>query len=122
MALSLLQELNTGLNIFGGVGIIAGVYVYFRFRISGETIKLYQANQIAFEARVTELEKQLGEANTKINAMQLQLDVVKDLPLRDIQANIAKLLETQNTILTHLQSFPASPVTINAPGVTATTK
>lgn len=127
--LTFIQILNTGLNILGAVGIAAGIWVYFRFRISNETIKLYQDNQAAQDKRIGILEGQLAEANLKITAMQTQIDIVKDLPLRDIANTLAELMKTQNTILStqtsilnHLSLMPnASPVTINTPGVTAQT-
>lgn len=105
------QQLNTGLNILGAVGIAAGVFVYFRFRVSAATIKLYQDNQQALDQRISILEQQLADATLKITSLQNQLDVVKDLPLGDIATAMNKMIDvqntilnTQNTILNHLQA------------------
>lgn len=125
-SISFIQELNTVLNILGLVGIIAGIYVYFRFRVTSETIKLYQANQAAFEARITELERQHTENQVQIARLTSELNIVKALPLNEISVNLGKMVETQNTILTtqsailsHLANFPASPVTVNAGNLAA---
>lgn len=105
--LTFIQGFNTLLNVFGLLGIIAGVVVYFRFRVSAATIKLYQDNQQALDERIDILEGKLNEATLKITALQNQLDVVKDLPLNDIATKLNNMVEAQNVILATQNSILA---------------
>ena len=78
--------------------IISGIVVYKSNKNSKSSAE-YQKLNDAYEKRIKFLEEAHTDNNAKIHHLEGQVDVLKDIPLRELAESHKAILETQNQII-----------------------
>lgn len=97
----LLQILGTVLAVGAGVSILVG-NVFYVLRSQTGKIQKEQLHQLKEEIATCEAKHQ--DSQKDIHRLQGQIDVLKDIPLKDINRDIANISKTNKQILDTLKT------------------
>jgi len=98
-------------DVIAGIVLIGGIVVYSRGRVPQQTIKnqailidTYEKRLLALEEKTKEDAKMHTDNAKAIARLQGQVDLYKELPLRELADGIGKIVNTNAQILATLQS------------------
>lgn len=99
-------------EIIGGaiilIGALAFAFTYGKGKLGQETIDLMTANKKAQDEAILRLENDSTEKGQRISHLSGQVDMLKDVPLREINASMKTLSQSHEMLSKYMSNHDAA--------------
>lgn len=98
-----LQLISLAAGLIGIVAVIAAAIIVSRSKASEKTIELQDGLIKTYEQKDLETQKKINLMQEKIDHLQREVDVIKNIPLKDLSQALLNIASTQDTMLEMLK-------------------
>ena len=94
-----METINLLLTITGALSTIVGSILIIKSQTYKITLENYKDLTMSYEKKEQDRDERMDLLNKKLTKLAAELEIVKEIPLREISANLARVTSLQNKII-----------------------